>query len=216
MTESLWSPLSRRSSRSTIIVSASPETPAGVRTRGGVEFAVNSVDEGSLGTAPETTHETAFQLRRLLVANHPFVDANRRPALNTTAVLCVCNGYRFAYDDDIRSILERLGTDEAAVDSAATVEYLASHTDETDLAAAIERLRDDRAGYGLTEPVGDLPDPNGSASRDGVSTTSTEEGATAGSPLDDTPDDRRRALVRCVAAADRETNRAVYDALETE
>jgi hypothetical protein len=35
-------------------------------------------------------------------------------------------------------------------------------------------------------------------------------------PLDDVPADRRRALVRRVAAADREPNRVVYDALETE
>lgn len=56
----------------------------------------------------------------------------------------------------------------------------------------------------------------GGASRDGVSTMSTEARDAPDAPLDDVPADRRRALVRRVAAADREPNRVVYDALETE
>ena len=44
----------------------------------------------------------------------------------------------------------------------------------------------------------------------------TEEGAETTSPIDDVMDDLRRELVRRVAAADRDANREVYDALEDE
>jgi hypothetical protein len=44
----------------------------------------------------------------------------------------------------------------------------------------------------------------------------TEEGADSVSPLDEVMDDIRRELVRRVAAADREENRDLYDALEDE
>jgi hypothetical protein len=44
----------------------------------------------------------------------------------------------------------------------------------------------------------------------------TEEGADSVSPLDEVMDDIRRELVRRVAAADREENRDIYDALEDE
>lgn len=44
----------------------------------------------------------------------------------------------------------------------------------------------------------------------------TEEGAESGTPLDEVMEDIRRELVRRVAAADRDTNRDIYDALEDE
>lgn len=44
----------------------------------------------------------------------------------------------------------------------------------------------------------------------------TEEGAESDSPLDEVMEDIRRELVRRVAAGDRDTNRDIYDALETE
>ncbi|ELY46206.1 hypothetical protein HTZ84_06255 [Haloterrigena sp. SYSU A558-1] len=44
----------------------------------------------------------------------------------------------------------------------------------------------------------------------------TEEGSESGSPLDEVMDDIRRELVQRVAAADRDANRDIYDALENE
>ena len=44
----------------------------------------------------------------------------------------------------------------------------------------------------------------------------TEEGVESESPLDAVMKDIRHELVRRVAAADREANRGVYDALEDE
>ncbi|WP_373189547.1 Fic family protein [Halolamina sp.] len=47
-----------------------------------MDFVLDYIEAGSFGEAPEGIHETAFHLLRLLVANHPFVDANKRTALN--------------------------------------------------------------------------------------------------------------------------------------
>jgi hypothetical protein len=44
----------------------------------------------------------------------------------------------------------------------------------------------------------------------------TEEGTEAISPLDEVMEDIRQELVRRVAAADRDANRDIYDALEGE
>ncbi|WP_373189525.1 hypothetical protein [Halolamina sp.] len=44
----------------------------------------------------------------------------------------------------------------------------------------------------------------------------TEEGVESASPLDEVMADIRQELVRRVAAADREENRDIYDALEDE
>lgn len=45
---------------------------------------------------------------------------------------------------------------------------------------------------------------------------STEEGTESTSPLDEVMDDIRRELVRRVARSDRDANRDIYDALESE
>ena len=143
------------------IVEEYSETQGGVRSRGDIEFALDHIAGESGATAPETIHEKAFHLLRLLVANHPFVDANKRTALNTTAVFYFLNGYRLEYDDEIRSVLSQLGTDEAAVDQAAVDSYLRTHTEEIDLADEIEQWREDLVQYGLTELTDDDSlDPN--------------------------------------------------------
>jgi len=133
------------------IVSEYDETHRGVRNRGDIEFALNYVEHGSFGTTPETVHEKAFHLLRLLVANHPFVDANKRTALN---------GYRFAYDEEIRTLLKRFGTDEQAVGDQEAINYLRSHTDRLDLAGEIEAWRDDLIRYGVDQLTGDSSEPN--------------------------------------------------------
>jgi death-on-curing protein len=110
------------------IVSEYPDTPSGVATRGDVEFTLDYIENGSFGSVPELIHEKAYHLLRLFVANHPFVDANKRTALNTAAVFYALNGYRFEYDNDIRAVLKNLGTDETRVDEGEIVAYLRTHT----------------------------------------------------------------------------------------
>jgi death-on-curing protein len=142
------------------IVAEYPDTPAGVRNRGDIEFALDYIEAGSFGSAPDTVYEKAYHLLRLLVANLPFVDANKRTALNVTVVFSFLNGYRFAYGDDVRTVLKGFGTDEAAVDEADTTEYLRSHTEELDLAGEIDEWRDEPVKYGLDRLTDDSSDPN--------------------------------------------------------
>jgi death-on-curing protein len=196
------------------ILSEYPQTGRGVQDSGDIEFALQYIDDGTFGTAPETIHGKAFHLLRLLVANHPFVDANKRTALNTTVVFYFLNGYRFEYDDEIRSTLKQFGIAQADADEAETVAYLQSHTEEIDLPGEIEAWRDDLVQYGLEALTRGSSDPNRArADRSGMA---TDEGADSVSPLDEVMDDIRQELVRRVAAADREENRAIYDALEDE
>ncbi|MFW6321723.1 MAG: type II toxin-antitoxin system death-on-curing family toxin [Halohasta sp.] len=143
------------------IVSEYADTHRGVRNRGDIEFALTYIEDGSFGTAPATIHEKAFHLLRLLVANHPFVDANKRTALNTTVVFYFLNGYRFNYDAEIRTLLKRFGTDEQAVDDEETISYLRSHTERLDLAGEIDAWRDDLIRYGVDQLTDDSPEPNG-------------------------------------------------------
>jgi death-on-curing protein len=161
MTDSLWYPsVDDVLDIHEDIVSEYPDTSPGVQRRGDIAFALAYVSEGSFGEVPETIHEKAFHLLRLLVANHPFVDANKRTALNTAVVFYFLNGYRFEYDDEIRSLLRQLGTDEATVEEATVIEYLRSQSEEIDLAGEIEEWRDDLIRYGLEELTGRSSDPN--------------------------------------------------------
>nr|WP_248299520.1 Fic family protein [Halorhabdus amylolytica] len=68
------------------IISEYPNTSPGVQSRGDIEFALEYINEEAFGSVPETIHEKAFHLLRLLVANHPFVDGNKRTSLNVTVV----------------------------------------------------------------------------------------------------------------------------------
>ena len=64
------------------------------------------------------------------------------------------------YDDEIRTILKRFGTDEAAVDEDETVEYLRSHTGHLDLIGELEEWRDDLIQYGIEQLTSDSSDAN--------------------------------------------------------
>ncbi|SFS66806.1 type II toxin-antitoxin system death-on-curing family toxin [Halostagnicola kamekurae] len=142
------------------IVSEYSNTHSGIRNRGDIAFALSYIADGSFGTAPETIHEKSFHLLRLFVANHPFVDGNKRTALNTTVVFYLLNGYRFEYDDEIRTILKRFGKDQAAVDEEQTIEYLRSHTEQVDLSTEIDVWRDELLQHGLNLLTDDPSDPN--------------------------------------------------------
>ena len=143
------------------IVSEYPDTSPGVQSRGDVEFALDYVSEGKFGSVPETIHEKSFHLLRLLVANHPFVDGNKRTALNTVTIFHLFNGYRFGYDDVIREILKQFGTDEKTVDEEYVLEYFRTHTHEIDLAEDISEWRDELIQHGFEQLTDESSDPNG-------------------------------------------------------
>ncbi len=105
------------------IVAKGDSTEPGVRSKDAIGSALQYISEGFFGKVPETIHEKAVHLMRLLVAEHPFVDGNKRTALRTVVVFYMMNGYTFDYGDEIRALLHRFATDEAAVDTDTAVIY---------------------------------------------------------------------------------------------
>lgn len=108
------------------VVTEGDATEPGVQSVDAVESAVQYVSEGYFGAAPQTIHEQAVHLMRLLVADHPFVDGNKRTALRTVVVFYMVNGYTFEYGTEIRALLHRFATDAAAVDTETAVIYFRS------------------------------------------------------------------------------------------
>jgi death-on-curing protein len=105
------------------IVEEGDNTESGVRSAAAVDSALQYVSEGFFGEVPETIHRKSVHLMRLLVADHPFVDGNKRTALRTVVVFYMMNGYTFDYGDEIRTLLHQFATDEAAVDVDTAVVY---------------------------------------------------------------------------------------------
>jgi death-on-curing protein len=105
------------------IVVEGDTTEPGVRSEDAIAFALQYISEGFFGEVPETIHAKAVHLMRLLVAEHPFVDGNKRTALRTVVVFYMLNGYTFDYGDEIRALLHRFATDETAVDTDTAVVY---------------------------------------------------------------------------------------------
>jgi death-on-curing protein len=105
------------------IVEEGDNTEPGVRSKQSVTSAVHYISEGYFGEVPETIHHKAVHLMRLLVADHPFVDGNKRTALDTTATFYMLNGYTFKYGDEVRALLKRFATDADEVDIETAVVY---------------------------------------------------------------------------------------------
>ncbi len=105
------------------IVVEGDSTEPGVRSEDAIGSALQYISEGFFGEVPETIHEKAVHLMRLIVAGHPFVDGNKRTALRTVVVFYILNGYTFDYGDEVRALLHRFATDEASVDIDTAVIY---------------------------------------------------------------------------------------------
>lgn len=123
-----------------LIVESNEDTEAGVASPGDIEYAVEHVREGHFGHVPESLHEKAFQLLRLIVVNHPFVDGNKRTALMSARVFYALNGLEFAYDRQVKEILKTLATDETTVEEEVVLPYLREHTEplEPEYKATVE------------------------------------------------------------------------------
>ncbi|WP_266079970.1 type II toxin-antitoxin system death-on-curing family toxin [Haladaptatus caseinilyticus] len=105
------------------IVEEGDTTEPDVQSEDSIKSALQYVSEGFFGEVPETLHENAVHLMRLLVADHPFVDGNKRTALRTVVIFYMLNGYTFKYGDEIRALLHRFAIDEATVDIDTVVIY---------------------------------------------------------------------------------------------
>lgn len=88
------------------------------------------------------------------------MDGNKRTALNATTVFYLLNGYRFDYDDEIREILKRFGTDETPIDEDRVLEYFRTQTTAVDLNEVVEEWRGDLVEYGLDQLSDESSDPN--------------------------------------------------------
>ncbi|WP_324756271.1 type II toxin-antitoxin system death-on-curing family toxin [Haloarcula sp. GH36] len=111
-----------------LVVESNEDTETGVASTGDIEYAVEHIREGHFGHVPESLHEKAYQLLRLIVVNHPFVDGNKRTALMSVRVFYALNGREFAYDRQVKEILKALATDETAVEEGVILSYLREHT----------------------------------------------------------------------------------------
>ncbi len=112
------------------IIAEDPDGEPGIEDRDRIQFAVDYVQHGMFGEKPETVHEKAFALMRLLASNHWFVDGNKRTALNTTNLFYVLNGYELEYGQDLRAVLKLLAVREDIIDRDVATDYLAEQTEE--------------------------------------------------------------------------------------
>lgn len=110
------------------IVDADPDTDSGIRKPDVVESALTYISEGYFEQHPETLHEKAAHLMRLLAAEHAYVDGNKRTALAAAAYLYDLNGYDFDADDRVRAFLRGFATDAETVDMNDVVAYLREQT----------------------------------------------------------------------------------------
>ena len=77
------------------IVREDQQTEAGVRSPETVESALAFVSVGYFDEVPESIHAKDTHLLRLLVAEHPFADGNKRTALTSVVVSYELNGHKF-------------------------------------------------------------------------------------------------------------------------
>lgn len=114
------------------IIEEDPESEPGIVDEGRIDFAIDYIEHGAFGKSPETVHEKAFHLMRLLASNHWFVDGNKRTALKTQLFYNL-NGYQFEYGEDIRSMLKLFSVRESLIHEAEGPEYFADITEPVDV-----------------------------------------------------------------------------------
>lgn len=111
------------------IIEDDPNAEQGLKHRGDIEYAIEHIEHGHFGEGPATRHEEAYQLMRLIAANHPFVDGNKRTALASTVYFYFWNGYDLAYQEELESMLILLSIREDLIDPEVAVEYLEDITE---------------------------------------------------------------------------------------
>lgn len=126
------------------IIAEDGEAEQGIKSEERIQFAIDYIQHGHFGEVPETIHEKAFHLMRLLASNHWFVDGNKRTALNTVELFYLINGYEFDYGEDIRSMLKLFSVRQDLIARDVGPEYLSDQTsddeiefEETDVWAAL-------------------------------------------------------------------------------
>lgn len=111
-----------------VVVANDADTDPGVKSPGDIEFAIEYISEGYYGQVPESIHEKAAHLMRLIAEGHPFVDGNKRTALDTAESFYQINGYHPDFGDDVEDVLEDFAKEDVTVDLDRVVSYLEAHT----------------------------------------------------------------------------------------
>lgn len=112
------------------IIAEDPDSEPGVHDEDQVQFVIDYVKHGHFGEIPETVHEKAFHLLRLLAANHYFADGNKRTALNITEAFFTLNGHQLHTEEDVRAMLKLFAVDERLINEPVAVEYLGDRTSD--------------------------------------------------------------------------------------
>jgi len=105
------------------IIEEDDNASSGVINEGTIDFVIQCIEHGHFDKKPESIHEKAVELLRLLSANHPFADGNKRTALNTTWTFYALNGYYFDYGEEIKAILKLFAVMERMVDVDEVTDY---------------------------------------------------------------------------------------------
>lgn len=121
------------------IIEEDPDSEPGIGSRDRIQYAVEHIEHGAFGEGPETIHEKAFDLMRLLASNHWFVDGNKRTALNATNLFYFFNGYELEYGEDLRAMLKLLAVREEIIDREVATEYLSEQTETMTITEKIAR-----------------------------------------------------------------------------
>lgn len=114
------------------IIEDDPNAEPGLKHRGDLEYTIDHIKHGHFDQGPETVHEKAFQLMRLIAANHPFVDGNKRTALGSTVYFYFWNGYDLEYQEELEAMLILMSIRENFVNPDIAVDYLEDITEEID------------------------------------------------------------------------------------
>lgn len=141
------------------IIEEDPDGEPGIIDEDRIDFAIDYIKHGAFGESPETIHEKAFHLMRLLASNHWFVDGNKRTALNTTELFYRLNGFNFDYGEDIRAMLKLFSVREGLIDEEEGVQYFEDITDPIDLDDLDSSERAILLLNALDEILEPLPDP---------------------------------------------------------
>ncbi|RXK47014.1 type II toxin-antitoxin system death-on-curing family toxin [Halorientalis pallida] len=114
------------------IIAEDEQSEPGIEEKDRIQYAVDYIKHGVMSKQPETIHEKAFALMRLIASNHWFVDGNKRTALNTTNLFYYLNGYELEYGEDLRAMLKLLAVREDIIDRDTATGYLADQTEPLD------------------------------------------------------------------------------------
>ncbi|MFC6974844.1 type II toxin-antitoxin system death-on-curing family toxin [Halomicroarcula sp. GCM10025709] len=150
------------------IIAEDDDSQSGIEDRDRIQFAIDYIRDGIMGKEPETVHEKAFALMRLIASNHWFVDGNKRTALNTTTLFYLLNGYDLTYGEDLRSMLKLLAVREDLINREVASQYLADQTEPLDMSTilgmALVSIADSfLEDMNAEDIVGDLIGGNGEA-----------------------------------------------------